>query len=99
MRSMKFAASVVAVTLGLGMTVASANAQQQMANVQTCLNVAAQLKTALESNSQSANYESAMKERNNGLSFCNAGFYARGISHYDHALQLLGVAQNADAAH
>lgn len=98
MRSMKFAASVVTVTLGLGMTVASANAQQ-MANVQTCLNVAAQLKTALESNSQSANYESAMKERNNGLSFCNAGFYARGISHYNHALQLLGVAQNADAAH
>jgi len=99
MRSMKFVSGVAALTLGLGMTVVSASAQQQMANVQTCLNVAAQVKSALDANSQSANYEDAMKERNYGLSFCNAGFYGRGISHYNRALQLLGVAQNADAAH
>src|ERR1700677_4299265 len=99
MRSMKFASYVVAVSLGLGMTVASASAQQQVATVQSCLNVAAQVKTALDANAQSANYEDAMKERNYGLAFCNGGYYAKGVSHYSHALQILGVAQHADAAH
>jgi hypothetical protein len=98
MRSMKFAASVVALSLGLGMTVASANAQQ-MATVQSCLNVAAQVKTALDANAQSANFEDAMKERNYGLAFCNGGYYAKGVSHYNRALEILGVAQHADATH
>ena len=98
MRSMKFAAYVAALSLGLGMTVASANAQQ-VATLQSCLNVAAQVKTALDSNTQSANYEAAMKERSYGLAYCNSSFYAKGISHYDRALQLLGVAQSSDATH
>jgi hypothetical protein len=97
MRSMKVAAYVAALSLGLGMTVASANAQQ-MASVETCLNVAAQVKTALDSNAQSANYEAAMKERNYGLAYCNSSFYAKGVSHYDRALQLLG-ATTGDATH
>jgi len=97
MRSMKLAASVAVLSLGLGVTVASANAQQ-MASVQTCLNVAAQVKTALDSNTQSANYEDAMKERNYGLAFCNSAFYGKGVAHYNRALQLLGAA-NGDATH
>jgi hypothetical protein len=99
MRSMKFVSYAAALSIGLGMTVASANAQQQVATVQSCLNVAAQVKTALDSNTQSANYEDAMKERNYGLAFCNGGYYAKGVSHYGHALQILGVAQHADAGH
>jgi len=98
MRSMKIASYVAALSIGLGMTVASANAQQ-MATVQSCLNVAAQVKTALDANAQSANYEDAMKERNYGLAFCNGGYYAKGVAHYGRALQILGVAQHADAAH
>ena len=98
MRSMKLAASVAVLSLGLGMTVASAYAQQ-VATVQSCLNVAAQVKTALDSNTQSANYEAAMKERNYGLAFCNSGFYTKGVSHYGRALQILGVAQSSDATH
>ena len=97
MRSVKFAACAAALSLGLGMTVVSANAQQ-VADVQSCLSVASQVKTALNSNTQSANYDAAKKERTFGLEYCNNGFYATGISHYDRALQLLGVAQNADAA-
>jgi len=98
MRSVNFAICVAA--LSLGVTVASANAQQ-VANVQTCLNVAAQVKTALGTNTQSPNYEAAMKERNYGLAFCNSSFYAKGIDHYNRALALLGATQNADmsAAH
>ena len=97
MRSMKFAAGLVAVSLGLGMTAASASAEQ-VANVSSCLERAAQLKTALEANAQSANYQEATKEGMYGRAFCNNSFYAKGIARYDHALQLLGVAQNADSA-
>ena len=96
MRSVNFAMCVAA--LSLGVTVASANAQQ-VANVESCLGAATQVKTALASSQQSTNYEAAMKERNYGLSYCNSGFYEKGVSHYNRALQLLGVAQNADAAH
>ncbi len=96
MRSLKIAASVAA--LSLGMAVASASAQQ-VANVETCLSSASQVKTALNSNAQSANYEAAMKERNYGLAYCNSGFYEKGVSHYNRALQILGMAQNGDAAH
>ena len=98
MRSIKYAAFVAAMSLGLGLTVASASAQQ-VANVETCLSSASQVKTALASNAQSANYEAAMKERNYGLAYCNSGFYEKGVSHYSRALQILGMAQNGDAAH
>ncbi|HUO92210.1 MAG TPA: hypothetical protein VMU22_04770 [Rhizomicrobium sp.] len=95
MGSLKIAASIAA--LSLGMTVASANAQQ-VANVQTCLSVASQVKAALGANTQSPNYEAAMKERNFGLAYCNATFFAKGIDHYNRALALLGATQNADTA-
>lgn len=96
MRSVKIAMCVAA--LGLGLTVASANAQQ-VASVQTCLSSAAQVKAALSTNAQSANYQDAMKQRNFGLTYCNSGFYAQGVEHYNRALQLLGGAQSGDAAH
>ena len=96
MRSVKIAMCAVALTLGA--TIASANAQE-MATIQTCLSTGAQLKTALEANVQSANYQDAMKERNTGLLYCNSGFYAKGVARYNHALELLGVAQHADASH
>lgn len=96
MRSVNFAMCIAALTLGV--TVASANAQQ-VANVESCLSSASQLKTALDANAQSPNYEAAMKERNYALSYCNSGFYAKGVSHYSRALQLLGVAQSSDATH
>src|SRR5580698_8183454 len=73
MRSVKLAMCAAALTLGA--TIASANAQE-MATIQTCLSTGAQLKTALEANVQSANYQDAMKERNTGLLYCNSGFYA-----------------------
>jgi hypothetical protein len=97
MRSVKFAALAAAVCVGLGVTAASA-ADQQVASVQTCLSLATQVKTALEANAQSPNYDDAVKEKKYGLEFCNASFYAKGVSHYDRALQLLGVSDKADAA-
>ena len=96
MRSVKFAMCIAA--LSLGVTVVSANAQQ-VADVQTCLGAAAHVRAALDANAHAANYEAAMKERNFGLAYCNNDFYAKGIEHYNRALQLLGARQDADAAH
>jgi hypothetical protein len=56
--------------------------------------MADQVKTALASNSQSPNYQEAVKEKNNGQSFCNESFYQYGINHFSHALQLLGANKN-----
>jgi hypothetical protein len=94
MRSVKIAMCVAA--LSLCATIASADAQQ-VANVQTCLSVASQVKTALDANQQSPNYSAAMKERNTGLLYCNSAFYAKGVDHYNRALALLG-GQSADSA-
>ena len=96
MRSVKIAAVVAAACIGLGVTAASAD--QQVASVQTCLSLANQVKTALDANAQSPNYDDAVKERKYGMEFCNASFYAKGISHYNRALQLLGVSDKADAS-
>lgn len=94
MRMMKIAAMAAAIGSGTALMAASANAEQ-VASVQSCLNLAAQVRTALDSNPQSANYEAAMKERNYGLSFCNNGFYAKGVAHYSRALEILGVPQKS----
>ena len=97
MRSVKFAVFAAAAFVGLGLTAASAYADQT-ASVTNCLSLAEQVKTALSNNSQSPNYEAAKQERNYGLEFCNASFYSKGVAHYQQALKLLGVDQKADAA-
>jgi hypothetical protein len=89
MRFIKIAVCLATIgAAGLG----SAGATET-ANVTTCLQMASQVKTALEGNMQSANYDAAKKEQGYGRDFCTNSFYARGISHYDQALKLLGVAQ------
>src|SRR5271170_3572313 len=97
MRSVKIAAAVAATVVGLAITAASANSDQ-VATATSCLSIADQVKTALASNTQSANYDAARKESRFGLEFCNNSFYAQGMTHYNRALQLLGVSQKADAS-
>jgi hypothetical protein len=85
-------AAAAAVCLGLGISASSA---QQVASLSTCVSLADQVKTALDGNANSANFETARKEGTYGLEYCNSGLYARGVQHYNHALQLLGVAQKS----
>jgi hypothetical protein len=92
MRNLKLATGVAVLC-----SVLMAGATAAMADTPTaasCLDMADQVKTALASNSQSPNYQEAVKEKNNGQSFCNESFYQYGINHFSHALQLLGANKN-----
>lgn len=93
MQFVKISACAAAIAFGLGLTMASA-ADTQVANVNSCLKLSSQVRSALDSNQQSANYDAAKKEGNFGRDYCTNGFYAQGISHYERALQILGVPVN-----
>ena len=88
------AVGIVAMGVGLGIALASANAEQ-VATASSCLNLADQVKTALDGNAQSARYHEAKREWLYGREFCTSGFYAKGATHYEHALQLLGVPEKS----
>jgi hypothetical protein len=69
-----------------------ASAQEQTASLNSCTNMSGQVKSALDSNQQSSNYEAARKESRMGQEYCTNTFYATGVAHYEQALKLLGVA-------
>jgi hypothetical protein len=94
MRSIKLAACVALMTAGVSFAAVSANAAEP-ATLNTCLDMAAEVKTAMASNMQAASYDDAKKEQNFGRDYCTNSFYARGVAHYSHALQLLGVTQKS----
>jgi len=77
--------SAAMIVAGIG----AANAAD--ATSQNCGTLAAQTKAALNSNQQSANYQSALKERDYGRDFCVNGLQEKGMQHYAQALKLLGV--------
>ncbi len=61
------------------------------ADMGACAHMATQVKSAVEANGQSANLADARKEQSLGRDWCSNGLYDRGISHYERALDLLGV--------
>lgn len=94
MRSIKLTACVVALTTGVCLAAVSANAADT-ATLTGCLQMAAQVKSALADNAQAAGYEQAKQEQSSGRDYCSHSFYAVGVAHYSHALQLLGVTQKS----
>ncbi|MGD0865125.1 MAG: hypothetical protein ABSA49_06175 [Rhizomicrobium sp.] len=91
MHKLKLTAGIAVLCTALAASAASAD--EQTGSVATCLDMAQQVKTALASNAQSANYQEAMREEHNGRDFCSNSFYQTGINHYSHALSLLGVSK------
>ena len=89
MRNLKLATGVAVLCSTLVAGAASASAQT--ASVTGCLDMAHQVKAALDANAQSPNYQEAVKEQGYGRDFCTNTFYQSGINHYNHALELLGV--------
>ena len=87
MRKIILAAGVVA-SLGIGAFGASA---AQSASLSGCMDMADQVKSALASNADSANYHEAVKQQGYGREFCGSGLYQNGIDHYTQALKLLGA--------
>jgi hypothetical protein len=94
MRSFKVAASVAVLCGSVAFGAVSAGAEE-MAGLGSCTNMAEQVKGALASNPQSANYDDAKKQAGYGRDFCANGLYKNGVEHYDQALKLLGVGQSS----
>ncbi len=80
------AGSAMSLALAMGATAASA----AEATAFTCRDLDAQVRTALETNQQSANHDQAEKERQSGKQYCSRGLYRIGVNHLDQALKLLG---------
>jgi len=84
-------AAALCASVALGSLSASA---EETGSLSGCQKLASQVKDALASNAQSANYEAAVKEKNYGRDFCTNELYAHGEEHYQQALKLLGESKN-----
>lgn len=84
-------AAALCASVGFGSLPASA---EETGSLSGCQKLASQVKQALASNAQSANYEAAVKEKSYGRDFCSNELYARGQEHYEQALKLLGESKS-----
>lgn len=64
---------------------------EETGSLASCTKLADDVKQALATNTQSAGYGEAMKEKGYGRDFCANGLYGQGVAHYDEALRLLGA--------
>jgi hypothetical protein len=80
-------AAALCASVALGSLPATA---EETGSLSGCATLASQVKQALASNAQSANYEAAVKEKDYGRDFCSNELYAHGEEHYEQALKLLG---------
>jgi hypothetical protein len=92
MRYVKWAAGLAIVSGTLAFAASSASADE-MANVTGCITMEHQVKTALDSNAQAANYRDAVRQKQVAQDYCSSGLYKSGVAHYAEALKLLGVNQ------
>ncbi|HEX3665744.1 MAG TPA: hypothetical protein VHU23_10980 [Rhizomicrobium sp.] len=78
--------AALCVSVALGSFPANA---EQTGSFSGCQKLASEVKEALASNAQSANYDAAVKEKDYGRDFCTNELYANGEQHYEQALKLL----------
>lgn len=81
------------ITAGVALGTIPAGAEET-GSLSGCAKLSDVVKQALASNTQSADYEQAIKEKNYGRDFCNNGFYGHGEAHYNEALRLLGASKS-----
>ena len=84
--------TITAALIGASVSLASLPAfAEATGSLSGCVKMAGEVKQALAGNSQSSDYDQAVKEKNYGRDFCANGLYAHGQEHYAQALKLLGV--------
>jgi hypothetical protein len=87
--------TMCAVAVCAGVVLASVPAgAEETGSLSGCAKLADEVKQALASNSQSASFDQAMKEKGYGRDFCANGLYAHGEDHYNEALRLLGATKS-----
>ena len=84
-------AAIVSAGIAFGSLPAAA---EQTGSLSGCTKLADEVKQALASNSQSASFDQAMKEKGYGRDFCANGLYGHGEEHYNEALRLLGATKS-----
>src|SRR5690242_17914208 len=72
--------TTAAVCLGLVAGVSAASAQE--VTEAACRSMDAQVQTALEGNTQAANHDQALQERNSARQYCAHGYYKMGTTHF-----------------
>jgi len=89
--------AIASIALIGGITLSSSGAlAQEPASMDGCLHMSKKVSEALTASQNSPGYKTAQDERRNGQAFCAQGFYARGISSYEHALSDLGQGALSD---
>jgi hypothetical protein len=83
-----FAAAFVAVS---SLVAANAYAEDSAPTLSNCLKLEKAVKSALDTNQQASNYETAKSELRAGREFCTNGLYQAGVQHYASALKLVGA--------
>ncbi|MGH6870673.1 MAG: hypothetical protein ACREHE_04125 [Rhizomicrobium sp.] len=87
---MRNAIAVAILSSGLAFAANAASAETFAANMGGCNHAAESVRDAMTANASSANMAEAQKEQGYGRQFCNNQLYARGVEHYQRALDLLG---------
>jgi hypothetical protein len=88
MRLLTIAATVALLTGAAAMSFPAG--AEETGNLSGCVKLAGEVNQALATNTQSASYEAAAKEKSYGRDYCSTGLYAQGVTHYAEALKLLG---------
>lgn len=89
MRYTKPVASAAFILAALAFGTGSVSAGQ--ADNLRCVRAGKEVRTALDANKTSSNYDAAMAKRSEGIRACNSGFYKMGLERYSEALKLLGA--------
>ncbi len=94
---MTIAKSIIAVAaLALMSNAALAESLTEKPKVADCNRLATEVNRALKTaNETSPNYDAAQKEKQLGSHFCAVSDFRRGVDRYSHALELLGVQDQA----
>lgn len=83
-----FAAAVIAAS---SLVAANAYAEDAAPTFSNCIKMEKQVKSALETNQQASNYDTAKSELRAGRGYCASGLYQSGLDHFASALKLIGA--------
>ena len=89
MRLLTIAATTVVLLTGAAGLSWPAGAEET-GNLSACVKLAGEVNQALATNTRSAGYQAAAKEKDYGRDYCSTGLYGQGVTHYAQALKLLG---------
>ena len=96
MRLLTITATTIALLAGAASLSLPAGAEET-GNLSSCVKLAGEVNQALATNTQSASYQEAAKQKDYGRDYCSTGLYGQGVTHYAQALKLLGAEKSGSS--